>query len=356
MLRCGLVGSLNIATTCLESALRVIAMLDQIFSGVMEGGMTQQKTALVYGGSGFIGTPIVGALARQGWRVRVASRNVTAARGARVFGEVGQVATFRAPLQDEARVRAVLQGVDLVVNCVGTFTESGPQGFDAVQRDGAIRLARLASDAGVSDFIHISTLAADPHSASGYARSKAEAEVGILSYMPQATILRPSLVFGPDDQFFNRFAAMARLSPVLPIIGSGETKFQPVHVGDLVSAVMAALGSDAAKGQIYAIGGAGVYSFKELMAFTITAIRRRRSLIHVPETLASFMAMLTGWLPGAPLASDQLLLLKVDTIVEEGMKTLADLGIQAQSIETIVPSYLEQYRPGGRFEIEYRQA
>ena len=317
--------------------------------------MTEQKTALVYGGSGFIGGRIVAALAREGWRVRVASRNVHRARGARIFGEVGQVAAFRAPLQDAVRVRAVLKDASLVVNCVGILAEFGRQSFDAVQRDGAIRLARLAAEEGVPDFIHVSSLAADLTSPSAYARTKAEAEAGVLSYLPRATVLQPSLVFGPEDQFFNRFASMARLSPFLPVVGAGTCRFQPVYVGDVVAAAMAALASEAAKGQTFALGGPSVYTFKELLTFTIATIRRRRRLMHLPESLAAFMAMLTDWLPGAPLTSDQLILLKFDTVVRQGQKGLADLGLEPRSIESLVPAYLAQYRPGGRFETEFQQ-
>ena len=318
--------------------------------------MSQQRTALVYGGSGFIGSRLVAALAKDGWRVRVAGRNVHKARAARVFGEVGQIAAFRAPLQDEEKVRAVLSGVDLVINCVGILSEFGRQSFSAVQRDGAIRLARLAADEGANDFIQISSLAADVDSSSAYARTKAEAEVGILSYVPRATILQPSLVFGPEDQFFNRFAGMARLSPLLPVIGSGDTRFQPVYVGDVVAAAMAALKLDATKGQKFALGGPEIYTFKELLSFVIRTIRRRRGLIHIPESIAAFMAMLTDWAPGAPLTSDQLILLKDDTVVGEGQKSLVDLGIEPRSIESLVPAYLAQYRPGGRFETEFVKA
>lgn len=314
--------------------------------------MAHMKTAFVLGGSGFIGSRIVGALAQAGWRVRVGVRNVSKARQTRVFGEVGQVMVMRTPIQDQARISVALQGVDLVVNCVGTWDEHGRQSFDVVQSDGAIRLARLAAEAGVKDFVQISSLSADLTSASGYARTKAEAEAGILSYMPMATILRPSLVFGPEDNFFNRFAGMARLSPFLPLIGSGETKFQPVYVGDLVAALMASLDRADAKGQIYALGGPRTYSFRELLDYTIKTIRRRRWVVSMPESLASFMAMLTGWLPGAPITSDQLTLLKSDNVVEAGEKTLADLGVEARSLESLVPAYLEQYRPGGRFGME----
>jgi len=311
-----------------------------------------QRTALVYGGSGFIGTRVVSALTKAGWRVRIASRNVTQARQSRVAGEVGQVVAMRAPLQDEAKVRAVLGGVDLVVNSVGILGEFGRQTFASVQSEGAIRLARLAAEAGVQDFVHISSLASDLTSASAYARTKAEAEAGVLSYRPQASILRPSLVFGPEDSFFNRFAGMARLSPVLPVIGDGQSKFQPVYAEDVAAAVMACITRPEAKGATYELGGPGVYTFKELMDFIITQIRRRRRVVHMPESLAAFMAMMTGWLPGAPLTSDQLILLKEDTVVREGAKTLADLGIRAQSIESLVPIYLAQFRPGGRFETE----
>ena len=307
------------------------------------------KTAFVLGGSGFIGLRLVEALAKANWRVRVGVRNLAKARPARVFGEVGQVLTLRTPIQDETRLRAAVQGVDLVVNCVGILSEFGQQSFESVQSDGAIRLARLAAKAGVQDFVQISSLAADINSASNYARTKAEAEAGILSYMPQATILRPSLVFGAEDQFFNRFASMARLSPFLPLVGAGATKFQPVYVGDVVAAILASLERPEAKGQVFALCGPQVYSFRELLDYTLKTIRRRRWLVSLPESLASFIALLTGWLPGAPLTSDQLILLKEDTVLQKGDKNLADLGIEAHSLESLVPAYLEQYRPGGRF-------
>jgi NADH dehydrogenase len=306
--------------------------------------------ATVLGGSGFIGRYIVQRLAAKGAVVAVVSRHARDAGFLRPLGDVGQIALIDAGLGDEARLAAALDGADAVVSSVGILYERGRQSFAAVHVHGPARLARLAQAAGVRRFVHISALAADIQSSSAYARSKAEGEAAVRAGFPGATILRPSVVFGPEDSFFNRFAALAIYLPALPLIGGGMTRFQPVYVGDVAAAVMAALTRPEAGGRIYQLGGPGIYTFRELMELMLREIRRRRALISIPFGLARFEAFFLEHLPGRPLLTrDQVRLLEHDSIVQQGAPGLADLGISPTAVEPVLPTYLEAYRRGGRY-------
>jgi len=251
---------------------------------------------------------------------------------------------------DEAFVAASMDGADLVVNLVGILAEGGKQRFDTLQHQGAGRIARLAAAAGAEHFVQFSAIGADGASTSLYAKSKADGEQAVRAAFPTAIILRPSIVFGPEDQFFNRFARMTRLSPFLPLIGGGETKFQPVYVGDVANAVLAALDRPEAAGQTYELGGPRIYSFAELMRLMLREIDRPTfPLISIPFGLASFQAAILEHLPGKLLTRDQVMMLKRDNVVSPGARTIEDLGITPTAPEVVLQSYLERFRTGGRF-------
>jgi uncharacterized protein YbjT (DUF2867 family) len=314
-----------------------------------EEGTMRIGRATVLGGSGFIGRYIVQRLAAKGAVVAVVSRHAADAGFLRPLGDVGQVALISAGLGDEARLAAAVTGADAVVSSIGVLHESGSQTFAAVHSDGPARLARLAHAAGVKRFIHISALGADIHSPSTYARSKAEGEAAVRDGFPGATILRPSIVFGPEDNFFNRFAALALYLPALPLIGGGATRFQPVYVGDVADAAVAALDRHDAIGRIYQLGGPRIYTFRELMELVLRETRRRRLLVPVPFALARFQALFLERLPGALLTRDQVKMLERDNVVAPDSPGLADLGITPTAVELILPTYLEAYRLGGRY-------
>jgi len=306
--------------------------------------------ATVLGGSGFIGRYIVQRLAAKGAVVAVVSRHARDAGFLRPLGDVGQIALIDASLADEARLAASLAGADAVVCSVGILYESRRRSFDAAHVQGPARLARLAQAAGVRRFVHISALGADIQSSSAYARSKAEGEAAVRAGFPGATILRPSVVFGPEDSFFNRFAALAIYLPALPLIGGGMTRFQPVYVGDVADAVMAALTRPEAPGRLYQLGGPGIYTFRELMELMLREMRRRRALVSIPFGVARFQAFFLEHLPGPPLLTrDQVRLLEHDSVVQSGAPGLADLGITPTAVELVLPTYLEAYRRGGRY-------
>jgi NADH dehydrogenase len=308
----------------------------------------RNRRVCVVGGSGFIGRYIVRRLAQHGAVIPVVSRHATEARFLTPMGDVGQIAQIDAGLGDEARLAAALAGSSAVVSSVGILYERGRQRFQALHVDGPARLARLAAAAGARHFVHISALAADAQSASAYARSKAAGEAAVKAAFPAATILRPSLVFGPEDNFFNRFAGMARLSPVLPLVGGGTTRFQPVYVGDVADAVVAALERPEAEGKTYELGGPAVLSFRELMELMLAEIGRRRVLLTLPSGLASLAARLLGLLPNPLLTPDQVRLLQKDTVVSPGAPGLSELGITPTALELILPTYLNRFRRGGR--------
>lgn len=303
----------------------------------------------IFGGSGFIGRHLVRRLAQRGWTIRVAVRHPSSAHFLKPLGDVGQIVPVRAPLQDEIAVHQAVAGVRAVVNLVGVLAESGAQTFNAVHARGASLIATAAAEAGVERLVHNSAIGADRHAAARYARTKGVGEAAVRTGFPAATIVRPSIVFGPEDSFFNRFAAMARLAPALPLIGGGKTRFQPVYVGDVADAITTCLGDLDCAGKIYELGGPKVYTFKELMALMLREIRRKRLLLPIPFAVAEVQGAVLQHLPGSLLTRDQVLMLRQDNVVAPGALGFEELGIKPTSVEVIIPTYLQRYRSGGRF-------
>ncbi|WP_317056509.1 complex I NDUFA9 subunit family protein [Roseovarius rhodophyticola] len=313
------------------------------------------KLVTIYGGSGFVGRYIARRLAKSGWRVRVAVRRPNEAMHVKPYGVVGQVEPVFCNIRDDNSVRAVMQGADAVVNCVGTFDKGGKNSFEAVQHLGAERIARIAAEEGVGRMVHISSIGADLASDSLYSRSKAKGEEAVLSHMPGAVVLRPSVIFGPEDQFFNRFAGLTRFGPILPVVGA-DTKFQPVYVDNVAEAAAMGVEGDAAPG-VYELGGPDVNTFRELMQHMLNVIRRRRLIMNIPFWAANMIAMgmevvqfLTGGLVPPQITRDQVRSLRVDNVVQDGAKTLMDLGIRPVAIEAVIPGYLWRFRPAGQYE------
>ncbi|MCC6778482.1 MAG: complex I NDUFA9 subunit family protein [Hyphomicrobiales bacterium] len=306
----------------------------------------------VFGGSGFLGRHVVRALARRGYRIRVAVRRPELAGFLQPLGRVGQIHAVQANLRYAASVEAAVRDADAVVNLVGILFERGRQRFDSVQAAGAEAVA-LAAAAFNARLVHVSAIGADENGASHYARSKAAGERLALAAAPAAVILRPSVVFGPEDDFFNKFAAIARFSPALPLIGGGHTLFQPVFAGDVAEAVAAALDGRAEPGAVYELGGPETKSFKELMQLVLATIDRPRLLIPLPFPLATANATLLQFMPKPLLTPDQVELLRHDNVVSEAAKaegrTLAGLGIDPITMEAVVPSYLWRFRKAGQF-------
>jgi NADH dehydrogenase len=310
--------------------------------------MTSRRIA-VFGASGFIGRYVVRDLARSGAVIAACGRHASSAGFLRPMGDVGQIAPFSANLGDERALAAVVAGADAVVNLVGILYERGKQRFDLTHHRGPGQLAAAAKSAGVKRLVHVSALAADRNSSSAYARSKAEGEAAVRAAFPSAIILRPSLVFGPEDNFFNRFAALARVSPVLPLIGGGATKFQPVYVGDVAAAVSAALSRDDSEGKTYALAGPAVFSMRQLFELMLHVIGRKRLLMSIPFGLASLEALFLEWLPQPLLTRDQVRMLRHDSVATRGAPGLVELGITPTALELILPTYLERFRRPGRF-------
>ena len=308
--------------------------------------MATRSVATVFGGSGFIGRYVVKRLAAQGHIVRVAGRNTEAAKPLMTMGRVGQVVPLYISLGNQAAVERAVEGADMVVNLVGILAEQRAGDFQRIQADGPAQIARAAAAAGVVRMVQVSAIGADASSPSMYARTKAAGEAGVRASLPGATILRPSLVFGAEDQFFNRFGAMAMTLPVMPVI-EGNSRFQPVYVGDVADAVVAGLMRPDTVGQIYELGGPRVWTFRELLAWILHETRRNRPLIDIPMGLARIQARLGELLPSKPLTRDQLLMLGRDNVVSAGMRGLSDLGITPTPVELIVPGYLDRYRAGG---------
>jgi uncharacterized protein YbjT (DUF2867 family) len=315
------------------------------------------RLVTVFGGSGFVGRHVVRALAKRGWRVRPAVRRPDLAGHLQPMGGVGQIMPVQANLRYPDSVMRAVEGADAVVNLVGILYETGRQGFDAVQSDGARAVARAAARAGASQLVQMSAIGADPGSPAAYARTKAAGEAAALSEFPGAVILRPSVVFGPEDDFFNQFASLARVLPALPLIGGGETRFQPVFVGDVAEAVAAVLDGRAQPGAVYELGGPAVKSFREILEYILKETGRSRPLVPLPFPLAELQGRILQMLPMKPLLTrDQVLMLKTDNVVSETAKaegrTLAGLGVTPESIEAVVPSYLYRFRKAGQFERE----
>ncbi|MGD9802565.1 MAG: complex I NDUFA9 subunit family protein [Hyphomicrobiaceae bacterium] len=313
--------------------------------------------ATVFGGPGFVGRYVVRELARRGWRVRAASRRPDLAGHLQPMGAVGQIHAVQANLRNPPSCQAAVAGADLVVNTVAIFSNSGKQTVKAVNIDGARTVARAAREAGARALVHVSAISADATSDSNYARSKAAAEAAVLEEFPEAIIIRPSIVFGPEDEFFNRFAGMARNAPVMPLIGGGRTRFQPVYVCDLATAIVNAAEGKAGKpGTVYEVGGPDVRSFRQLLDDTQRWAGRENGYVSMPFWLAKLQAILTAPLPGSmrPITLDQVRLLQKDNVVSEAARkegrTIEALGIaQPRSASMIVPGYLERFKPRGQF-------
>jgi len=306
----------------------------------------------IFGGTGFIGRYVVQELAKDGWLIRVAVRRPDEALFLKSAGNIGQIVPVAANVRNIASVEAAVRGADAVINLVGILSEGWQQKFDTVHRQGAENIAASARAAGVRSLVHLSAIGADPDATSSYARSKGKGEIAVLRAFPSAVILRPSIVFGPEDNFFNRFARLARRSPVLPLIGGGHTKFQPVYVEDVAKAVAISLllpPSDSQKQRIYELGGPRIYSFRILMDILLRQIEEKRLMLPIPFALASLIAFFVQHLPYAPLSVDQVRLLKKDNIVATGAMTLEKLGIAPTALEVILPTYLERYKQHGYY-------
>ncbi|MEC9432260.1 MAG: complex I NDUFA9 subunit family protein [Pseudomonadota bacterium] len=309
----------------------------------------------IFGASGFLGRHIAQRMARRGWRVRAAVRRPNEALFLKPYGEVGQVEPMQANIRDDASVARAVAGATVVINCIGIMAQTGPQTFDAVQAQGAARVAKAAAAAGAARLVHVSALGADAASPSAYARAKAAGEAAVLDAFPTASILRPSVVFGPEDGFFNRFAGMAKLGPVLPIVG-GDAKFQPVYVGDVADAAAKLATGEAAPG-LYELGGPEVATLRELVEKMLKVIRRRRLVVDMPSGLAKIPAKLLGVAQALTgglfvndvLTEDQIALLASDNVVAEGAKGLADLGVAPTAMEAVMETYLYAYRPQGQY-------
>jgi len=308
-----------------------------------------QRTVTLFGGTGFVGRYVTQLLAHHGWRIIVASRHPDRALPLKTAGVVGQVVPVFADVRDDASVAAAVAGADAVINLVGILYERGKQRFDAIHAEAAGRVARAAAAAGARHLVHVSAIGASADSPSAYARTKAAGEAAVRAAFPGASILRPSVIFGPEDGFFNLFATLARTAPFLPLFGGGTTRFQPVYARDVAQAVLACLEREGAAGQTYELGGPRVYTLREIMQLTLQQTGRKKRLVSLSWGMAAFEAKLLGLLPKPPLTSDQVAQLKIDNVVSPGAKTLADLGIQPTPAELILPSYLDRYRPGGRF-------
>src|SRR5580704_7607992 len=313
---------------------------------------TSDMLVTVFGGSGFLGRHVVRALANRGYRIRVAVRRPELTGYLQPLGRVGQIHAVQANVRADHSVEAAARDCDAVINLVGILFERGRQRFDAVQTQGAENVARAAA-ASRARLVHISAIGADENSPSDYAQSKADGERRVLAADPQAIIMRPSIVFGPEDQFFNRFAALARLFPALPLPGGGHTRFQPVFAGDVAAAIAKAVDGELKPGAIYELGGPDVRTFKELMEFVLATIQRRRLLVPAPYALMKLQATFLQFLPKPPITPDQVELLKRDNIVSEDAKrdgrTLEALGIVPESMAAIVPTYLWRFRKTGQF-------
>ncbi len=308
----------------------------------------------VFGGSGFVGRHLVRALAKRGWRVRVAVRRPDLAGHLQPLGIVGQIQPIQANLRYPASIARAIAGADAVVNLVGILAEGGRQTFGAVQAQGAKAVAEAAAKAGISNLVQMSAIGADAGSVSDYAASKAYGEQAALDAVPSAVVLRASIIFGPEDQFFNRFAGMARFLPFLPLIGGGNTQFQPVYVGDVAEAIVAALEGKARAGTTYELGGPQTASFKALLEYILEQTGRSRPLVPLPFGLARLQASVLQLLPGKLLTVDQVNLLETDNIVSEAAtregRDLAGLGITATAYQSVVPSYLYRFRKHGQFD------
>lgn len=313
-----------------------------------------QGLVTVFGGSGFVGSQVVRALAKKGLRVRVAVRNTGRGYKLRMLGDVGQIEVVQANVRNEASIARALDGAVGVVNAVGATWQAGRQTFEAVHVEGAGAIARAAAARGIATFVHLSGLGVDEGSASPYSAARARGEAAVRAALPGAVMIRPSVIFGPDDLFFNRLAQMVSYAPVMPLIGGGASKLQPVYVADVAAAVAAAVADPARAGQTFELGGPGVYSFRELVELVMKETGKHRPLLPMPHGVAMLLGRL-GEIQGTivpitPLVTrDQVLLLGEDNVVTPGAPGLAELGITPTALEPILPTYLYRYRKGGQF-------
>lgn len=314
---------------------------------------TTSPLVTVFGGSGFIGTYVVRALAKRGYKVRVAVRRPDLAVHLQPMGAVGQIQAVQANLRFEESVRRAVKGADIAINLVGVLASSGSQSFGALHARGAEVVARACREQGIRRLVHMSALGSDPDSASQYARTKAEGEAAVREIMKENVIFRPSVVFGPEDNFFNQFARMAQMSPFLPLIGGGRTRFQPVYVGDVAEAFALAADGDVKPRRIYELGGPEIMTLREIFDYICKETRRSPAYLPIPWPVATAMGMIGGLIPGKPLTEDQVRLLKSDNVVSEQARkdgrTLEGLGITPTAAEAVVPEYLYAYRRGGQF-------
>ena len=313
------------------------------------------KLVTIYGGSGFVGRYIARRMAKEGWRVRVAVRRPNEALFVKPYGAVGQVEPVFCNIRDDASVAMAMQGADAVVNCVGILSEKGKNKFEAVQTVGAARIARLATAEGVQNLVHVSAIGADINSASTYSQTKADGETAILENFPSAVILRPSVIFGAEDEFFNRFADMSTKSPVIPLVGA-ETRFQPVYVDDVAQAAVAGILGQAAPG-VYELGGPEIGTFKHFIGKMLSVVQRRKLILALPAFVGRFMGwsfdmlekLTLGLFSNTVITRDQVRNLGKDNVVSEGAKSFADLGIDPVTIDAVLPDYLWCFRPSGQY-------
>lgn len=310
----------------------------------------RNQIVTVFGASGLIGRHTVQALARAGYRVRACVRYPNLAEYLPPMGTVGQIQLMKCNVLDEEAVSRAVQGADAVINLVGILYPAGGQNYEDIHVDAPQTIARAAKAAGVQTFVHVTTMGISEDSESNYARSKAEGENAARRIFPNTTLVKPSIVFGPEDNFFNKFAWLARIQPILPLIGGGHTKFQPVFVGDVADAITKCVTDTATRGRTYELGGPAIYSFKEMLQAILHATGRKNLLMPLPFWLASFNAVFLQFLPGKLLTPDQVKFLKTDNVLSPGALTLKDLGIQPESLEAILPSYLWRFRPKGQYE------
>lgn len=312
------------------------------------------KLVTVFGASGFIGRHLVQNLAKRGYRIRAAVRRPDLAEFLQPLGMPGQIMPVQANLRYGWSVERAVEGADAVVNCVGILAPSGKQSFDAVQASGPRTIAEAAKAAGISAISQVSAIGADANSPSAYAQTKAKGEAAIREVLPDSVILRPSIVFGPEDDFFNKFASMARIAPALPLIGGGQTKFQPIYVCDIAEAIARSVDGELTPGATYELGGPEVLSFKECLEIMLHVIQRKRLLMPIPFGIATAMGKVFQLLPAAPLTADQVALLKSDNVVSEDKVkqglTLDAMGVQPKTLAAILPTYLDRFREHGQYD------
>jgi len=310
------------------------------------------RLVTVFGGSGFVGRYLVHALAKRGWRVRVAVRRPDLVGHLQPMGAVGQIHAVQANVRHEKSIRAAVSHADAVVNLVGILQEGSRQTFETVQAEGARLIAEATRDAGIETLLQMSAIGADPDSAAAYARTKAAGESAARAAVPDAIVVRPSIVFGAEDQFFNRFARMAKISPALPVVGA-DTRFQPVYVGDVGEFCAVALDGGVARGRTYELGGPDIRTFRELLEMMLKITRQKRIIVPLSFGLARFQAKVLSILPNPPITADQVELLKRDNVVSEAAiregRTLAAAGVEPRSLASVLPTYLWTYRKGGQF-------